>query len=48
MGPEALAEPAGGLRFAGEATHPAHFSTAHGAMEAGLREARRILGELAK
>jgi len=40
--PDDLAEPAGRLLFAGEATsrHPA---TAHGAYESGLREAARLL-----
>jgi spermine oxidase len=29
--------------FAGEATHPDFFSTVHGAIESGYREARRII-----
>lgn len=29
--------------FAGEATHSDYFSTVHGAIESGYREARRIL-----
>lgn len=41
----ALAEPVGErLAFAGEATHPEFFATAHGAYLSGLREAERILG----
>ncbi|XP_017838417.1 spermine oxidase isoform X2 [Drosophila busckii] len=32
------------LLFAGEATSPHHFSTVHGAVETGLREARRLIG----
>jgi monoamine oxidase len=32
--------------FAGEATHPKFFSTVHGAVESGQREAARILNEL--
>lgn len=31
------------ILFAGEATHPDFFSTVHGAIESGYREARRIL-----
>jgi monoamine oxidase len=39
-----LAAPAGGrLFFAGEATHPTFFSTAHGAWESGLRVAKEAL-----
>lgn len=38
-----LAEPVGKLLFAGEATHPHYFSTVHGAIESGYREADRIL-----
>ena len=40
-----MAEPAmdGRLLFGGEATHPKHFSTVHGAIEAGWREADRII-----
>ena len=40
---ETLAEPVGGLLFAGEATHLCYFSTVHGAIESGYREADRIL-----
>lgn len=29
--------------FAGEATHPHHYSTVHGALETGRREAHNIL-----
>ena len=39
-----LATPVGRVLFAGEATHSTHFSTVHGAMETGRREAGRILG----
>ena len=38
-----LAEPVGRVLFAGEATHDTHFSTVHGAIETGRREAERIL-----
>lgn len=31
------------LLFAGEASHPHHFGTVHGAIEAGYREANRII-----
>ncbi|KAJ8963210.1 hypothetical protein NQ318_018676 [Aromia moschata] len=31
------------LHFAGEATHPTHYGTVHGAMETGYREAERII-----
>ncbi|XP_028157183.1 spermine oxidase-like isoform X1 [Ostrinia furnacalis] len=31
--------------FAGEATNPIHYSTVHGAVETGRREARRLLGQ---
>ncbi|PSN36046.1 Peroxisomal N(1)-acetyl-spermine/spermidine oxidase [Blattella germanica] len=31
------------LLFAGEATHSTHFSTVHGAIETGWREAERII-----
>lgn len=41
---EELAEPAGRLHFAGEATDPEYFGTVHGAYRSGLREADRILG----
>ena len=42
-----IAEPAmdGRLLFGGEATHPHYFSTVHGAIEAGWREANRIIGK---
>jgi hypothetical protein len=30
------------LLFAGEATHSSYFSTVHGAIETGWREAKRI------
>ncbi len=41
-------EPAmgGRLLFAGEATHPNFFSTVHGAIESGYREAERIIGSV--
>ncbi len=43
----ALAQPvADRLFFAGEATHPQAFSTAHGAWETGLRAASEVLGSL--
>lgn len=32
--------------FAGEATHPGYFSSTHGAVETGIREAKRILDYL--
>merc|ERR1711981_1103638 len=38
-----LAEPAGRVLFAGEATHDTHFSTVHGAIETGRREAEKII-----
>lgn len=31
------------LQFAGEATHPYHYSTVHGAIETGFREADRLI-----
>lgn len=31
------------VQFAGEATSPHHFSTVHGAVETGFREAKRII-----
>lgn len=31
------------LQFAGEATHSTHYSTVHGAIETGWREANRII-----
>ncbi|KAK9700999.1 Flavin containing amine oxidoreductase [Popillia japonica] len=36
------------LMFAGEATHPYHYSTVHGAIETGHREADRVLKILNK
>ena len=39
-----LASPVGRVLWAGEATHSTHFSTVHGAIESGWREAERILG----
>ena len=39
--PELLSRPVGRLLFAGEATHPHYFSTVHGAVESGWREAER-------
>jgi CRP-like cAMP-binding protein len=42
----ALGEPVGAtLFFAGEATHPTHWATVHGAYLSGLREAARITGD---
>lgn len=41
---DALAAPSGRVRFAGEHTDRAHFSTVHGAYLSGLRAAREILG----
>ena len=38
-----LAQPVGRLLFAGEATHSSHYSTVHGAMETGRKEADRVL-----
>jgi len=38
-----LAAPLGRLLFAGEATHSAFFSSVHGALESGWREAERII-----
>jgi spermine oxidase len=43
--PETLAEPLDNLLFAGEATHLRYFSTVHGAIESGFREADRILAQ---
>lgn len=46
---ETLAEPVDGrLFFAGEATSPNFFSTAHGAQESGVRAAREVLTALTK
>jgi monoamine oxidase len=41
-----LARPEGRLLFAGEATHPTAFSTAHGAWESGVRAAEEALALL--
>jgi monoamine oxidase len=41
----ALAEPVGRLHFAGEATSPSGWSTTHGAVTSGRREAARISGD---
>jgi len=41
--PACLAEPVGGLLFAGEATHSSYFGTVHGALDSGRREAERII-----
>jgi hypothetical protein len=41
----ALAEPCGGLSFAGEATSEGSWSTAHGAVLSGRREAARLAGD---
>jgi len=38
-----LAEPMGRVLWAGEATHSTYFSTVHGAVESGRREAERII-----
>ena len=45
LGPSTLARPQGEgrLLFAGEATHEKYFSTVHGAIESGWREADRII-----
>ena len=45
VGPKNLQEPIEQDRilFAGEATHEKFFSTVHGAIESGLREAQRII-----
>ena len=40
--PDLLARPVGRLLWAGEASHPHYFSTVHGAMETGWREADRL------
>lgn len=32
--------------FAGEATHPYYYSTVHGAIESGFREADRIISTI--
>lgn len=31
------------IQFAGEATHPYYYSTVHGAVETGYREAERLI-----
>ena len=49
LGPTDLARPEGiqnRLLFAGEATSDRHFSTVHGAIESGWREADRIVTSL--
>ncbi len=47
LGPKDLAEPVGSrVLFAGEATHEKYFSTVHGAIESGWREADRIICHL--
>jgi monoamine oxidase len=48
VGPADLAQPEmdGRLLFAGEATHDYYFSTTHGAVESGWREADRIIEKL--
>lgn len=38
-----MCEPVGKVYFAGEATHPKHPATAHGAFMSGVREASRIV-----
>ena len=45
LGPSTLERPQGQgrLLFAGEATHEKYFSTVHGAIESGWREADRII-----
>jgi monoamine oxidase len=44
-----LAAPLDGrLFFAGEATSPNFFSTAHGARDSGERAAREVIGQIAK
>ncbi len=40
---DALAEPAGRLLFAGEATHRTYPATVHGAYLSGVREAERVV-----
>jgi monoamine oxidase len=42
---EALGEPFGRVRFAGDATHRANWSTVHSAYLSGVREAARIVGD---
>ena len=48
VGPRNLAKPVGDCRvlFAGEATNEKHYSTVHGAIESGWREADRIICSL--
>jgi len=36
------------LLFGGEATHSSYFSTAHGAIESGWREANKILEQFSE
>ncbi|CAH1154538.1 unnamed protein product [Phaedon cochleariae] len=36
------------LQFAGEGTHPHHYSNVHGAVETGFREAERIISYYGK
>ena len=50
VGPKNIAEPIGDERilFAGEATNAKYFSTVHGAIESGWREANRIISSLTK
>ena len=50
VGPGNLAKPIGNgqILFAGEATNEKHYSTVHGAVESGWREADRIICSLTK
>ena len=50
VGPRNLAKPVGNgqILFAGEATNERHYSTVHGAVESGWREADRIICSLTK
>ena len=50
LGPRDLAKPVGNGRilFAGKAMNEKHFSTVHGAVESGWREADRIICSLRK
>jgi monoamine oxidase len=45
---QSLAEPVGGLYFAGEATSSGHAATVHGAIESGRRAAEEILAAHAR